>query len=654
VSIEPLPPPDEADDALLRSEQRFRLLVENVQDYAIFMLDSHGRVASWNAGAERIKGWRADEIVGRSFETFYPPEVVEEGWPQEELRRARAEGRFEDEGWRVRKDGSRFWANVVITPLLDGEGRLHGYAKVTRDLSERRDREEILRRSEEHLRLLVGSVRDYAIFMLDPDGTVLTWNAGAEAIFGYRAEEVMGRNFALFFTPTDIAAGAPARELHSALAQGRFEIEAWRLRRDGSMIWSHAVLTPVRDAEGVHRGFAKVTRDLSERRRLHELEQSSRRMNRFLAMLAHELRNPLAPIRNAVSLMHAMPGLTGPVAAIRDIIDRQLGHLVRLVDDLLDVARVTTGKIQFRREPLDLRDVARIALEAAQPLAAAREQRLTPEMAASLVPVEGDRTRLVQVLQNLLNNAVRYTPTGGTIQVGVRRDGAHAIAEVSDSGIGIAPDALERIFTLFAQEDEARQFAHGGLGIGLSLAREVVEQHGGELTAHSEGPGTGSTFTVRLPLGVESGARPNGMQPAPEIAYPSLRVLVIDDNRDSTDTMKDVLNLLGNDARGAYGAREGLEAARAFQPQVVLLDLDMPDGDGFTVLPRLRALLDGPAYVAALTGHGQIDDRSRTLAAGFQRHLIKPVPVEVLQRTLREAAAWNGDLDAQAAPAPDA
>jgi PAS domain S-box-containing protein len=652
VSVEPLPPPDEAEDALLHSEQRFRLLVENVQDYAIFMLDSHGRVASWNTGAERIKGWRADEIVGRPFETFYPPELVEQGWPQEELRRARAEGRFEDEGWRVRKDGSRFWANVVITPLLDAEGRLHGYAKVTRDLSERRDREEIMRRSEEHMRLLVGSVRDYAIFMLDPYGTVLTWNAGAEAIFGFRAEEVIGRNFSLFFTPTDVAAGIPARELRSALAQGRFEIEAWRQRSDGSLIWSHAVLTPVRDAEGVHRGFAKVTRDLSERRRLHELEQSSQRMNRFLAMLAHELRNPLAPIRNAVSLMHAMPGIAGPVASVRDIIDRQLGHLVHLVDDLLDVARVTTGKIQLRREPLDLREVARIALEAAQPLAAARHQRLAPEIGTARVPVEGDRTRLVQVLQNLLNNAVRYTPSGGSIHVSVYRAGAHAIAEVSDSGIGIAPAALERIFALFAQEDEARSFAQGGLGIGLSLAREVVEQHGGELTARSEGAGTGSTFTVRLPLGMESGAEASGLQPAVGVAPPSLRILVIDDNRDSTDTMKDVLNLLGNDARGAYGAREGLAAAREFQPHVVLLDLDMPDGDGVAVLPRLRALLDGPAYVAAMTGHGQSDDRSRTLAAGFQRHLIKPVPVEVLQQTLREAAAWC--LDAQADPAPDA
>jgi CheY-like chemotaxis protein/two-component sensor histidine kinase len=315
---------------------------------------------------------------------------------------------------------------------------------------------------------------------------------------------------------------------------------------------------------------------------------------------------------------------------------------VRLIDDLLDVARVTTGKIQLRQERLDLRDIVRMATEATQPLAAARSQQLTVDGAPRPVNVLGDPTRLVQALQNLIGNAVRYTPPGGRIDVRVRSDGAQAVVSVTDTGIGIAPDALDRIFSLFSQEDEARAFAHGGLGIGLSLARTLVEQHGGELTAHSEGPGSGSTFTLRLPLAAAAAER--APPPAAEIpAATGLRVLVIDDNRDSTDTMRDVLGLLGNDTRGAYGARDGVEAARAFQPQLVLLDLDMPDGDGFGVLKELRAVLKVPTYIAAMTGHGQSDDRARTLAAGFQRHLIKPVPVEVLQRTLHEAAAWNAD-----------
>ncbi|RYG07930.1 MAG: PAS domain S-box protein, partial [Burkholderiales bacterium] len=286
---------------------RFRLLVDAVQDYGIFMLDIDGTVMSWNSGAARLKGYLADDVIGRHFSIFYPPEAQASRWPDEELRLATLHGKYEEEGWRVRKDGTRFWANVVITALRDGDGTVTGFGKVTRDLTERREHLEALRQSEERFRLLIEGVRDYAIYMLDPQGVIRSWNSGAQLIKGYAAEEVIGRHYGMFFRQEDIAAGLPARELRDALSDGRTEEEGWRVRKDGSTFWANIVMSPIHKADGTLLGFAKVTRDMTERSRLRDLEHSSSRMNEFLAMLAHELRNPLAPIRNAVSILQLEP-----------------------------------------------------------------------------------------------------------------------------------------------------------------------------------------------------------------------------------------------------------------------------------------------------------------------------------------------------------
>ncbi|WP_043460967.1 PAS domain-containing hybrid sensor histidine kinase/response regulator [Azohydromonas australica] len=624
-----------------RSDDRFRLLVDSVQDYAIFMLDTAGCVQTWNAGAQRLKGYEADEIIGRSFETFYPAEAVERGWPQEELRRATALGRFEDEGWRVRKDGSTFWASVVITALRDARGRLVGFGKVTRDLTERKRHDEALRHSEEQFRLLMEAVKDYAIFMLDPEGRVLTWNAGARAIKGYTAGEVVGRHFSMFFTAQDVAAGAPQRELDGARCTGGLEAEGWRVRKDGTLFWANVVITPVHDDAGVLRGFAKVTRDLTEQRRMQELEHSSRRMHEFLAMLAHELRNPLAPIRNANEIMQRMPELPAPLVRVRQIIDRQLRHLTRLIDDLLDVARIVNGKIVLKTEPLDYREVVNASLDAIRPVVVSRNQRLEVALPDAPLAMRADATRISQSLQNLLNNASRYTPAGGAIRVAVRVEGSMCVTTVEDTGQGIAAAALERIFGLFEQEGPPHGHGDGGLGIGLSLARKLVELHGGALSAFSEGLGHGSRFTMLLSLEVSAHLpRPQALAEAAAPAA-SRRVLVVDDNRDSADSMVALLQLLGHEAHAVYGARAAAEAARGFRPQVVLLDLNMPDGDGFSVLRQLREVMPGPLFVAAMTGYGLETDRRRTALAGFQAHLTKPVGMEELERVLTEAAGLS-------------
>jgi PAS domain S-box-containing protein len=623
-----------------RVEQRLQLLIDAVQDYAIFVLDPQGRIESWNAGAQELKGYSRDEVLGRHFSLFYPPEVVEAGWPEEELRRARQFGRFEDEGWRLRKDGSRFWANVTITALHEG-GELTGFAKITRDLTERRAAEEKLRASEQRLSLLVDNVRDYAIFMLDADGIVRSWNAGAQAMNGYTAEEIVGRPFRVLYPPEEARAGSAEAELEAARATGRVEREGWRMRKDGSLYWVNAVVTAIRDEQGRLLGFAKVTRDMSERRRLEELERSSQRMNEFLAMLAHELRNPLAPIRNAVTIMQ-LETLTSPVLRnCRDVIDRQLTHVTRLVDDLLDVGRLTTGKIKLRRELLRFSDVVVRSVETVRPLVQARRHELRVEQPEEPVYVNGDSTRLSQVLQNLLVNAARYTPEGGRIELKVRPEDAFFLVTVSDNGRGIEPGQLEHIFELFMQADSAAHTSESGLGIGLTLARSLTEMHGGTLEAASEGLGRGSTFTLRLPR-AQTGEASEQETPA-ERPAPGLKVLVVDDNRDSADSASDILRLLGHEVECAYEGRSALETARRLQPDVVMLDLAMPGLDGF----ETRRLLQSQpglekAYMVAMTGFGNEDDRRRTRAAGFDAHLVKPVELDALISLLNEARGRRG------------
>jgi PAS domain S-box-containing protein len=623
-------------------EQRLQLLIDAVVDYGIFLLDPDGRVMSWNSGAEKLKGYTREEIVGQHFSVFYPREAVESGWPDEELRRARERGRFEDEGWRLRKDGTRFWANVVITALYGPMGELTGFAKITRDLTERRRHEEELRASEERFRLLVGSVRDYAIFMLDPDGIVRSWNAGAQAIKGYEAGEIIGRHFSVFYTPADRHAGKPAAELAAARANGRVEDEGWRVRKDGTLFWANVVVSAAYSPNGELIGFSKVTRDMSDRTRLEELESSSRRMNEFLAMLAHELRNPLAPIRNAVTIMQ-LETLASPVLRnCRDVIDRQLSHVTRLVDDLLDVGRLSTGKIKLRKEMIRLSDVVTRSTEAVRPMMAARRHHLEIVQPTQALYVNGDSTRLAQVLQNLLVNAAKFTPEGGRIELVLDSDESFVNIQVRDNGRGIDPVDLDRIFQLFMQGEGGNNApAESGLGIGLTLARTLVEMHGGSIEAASPGLGAGATFSVRLP--VAQAATSHGEAPAPGEDPGGLRVLVVDDNRDSADSATDVLRLLGNQVEAAYDGESAIAAARKFRPGMVLLDLAMPGMDGYETRRRMRAepvLQD--TYFVAMTGFGNEDDKRRTRAAGFDAHMTKPVELDALMSLLNEARERAG------------
>jgi CheY-like chemotaxis protein/two-component sensor histidine kinase len=382
---------------------------------------------------------------------------------------------------------------------------------------------------------------------------------------------------------------------------------------------------------------------MSERRRLQELESSSRRMNEFLAMLAHELRNPLAPIRNAVTIMQ-LETLASPVLRnCRDVIDRQLTHVTRLVDDLLDVGRLTTGKIRLRKELLRLSDVVGRSVETARPVIAARRHVLEVDQPGEPVYVNGDATRLSQVLQNLLVNAAKYTPEGGRIALRVALEGSFVILQVQDNGRGIAPEHLESIFQLFMQaESGTSAAAESGLGIGLTLARSLTEMHGGMIEAASAGLGQGSTFTVRLPRSGQP-APAEDRQDHEDEGGSGLRVMVIDDNQDSADSACDVLRLLGHRVECAYDGGSGVVAAARFKPHMILLDLAMPGMDGYETRRQLRAdPASVQAYLVAMTGFGNEDDKKRTRDAGFDAHLTKPVELDALMSLLNEVRGRAG------------
>jgi PAS domain S-box-containing protein len=616
----------------------FAQLVREVRDYAIFMLDAGGRIASWNAGAERIKGYAAADIIGQHFSVFYPEEARQRRIPDEQLQIATARGRFEDEGWRIRKDGVRFWANVVITALRDETGGLRGFAKITRDLTERRRQEEELRRSQERFRLLVEGVKDYAMFMLDREGRIASWNAGAERIKGYKAHEVVGRHFSVFYPREAIDKKWPEQELAMAREHGRFDDEVLRVRKDGSSFWADVTITPLYDQHGELLGYAKVTRDLTDRKRVEALEKAERRTNEFLAMLAHELRNPLAPISNALHLLAKKPASDPTEQWVRGVLQRQAGQMARLVDELLDVSRITRGSISLDMKPLDARNAVRTAFDASRQWMEARRHAATLQLPEEAVAVHADEARLSQVVQALLQNAAQFTPERGSIEVELRRKGHEAVIRVKDSGIGMNPELLSSAFELFKQGHQALHRPQGGLGLGLTLVQRLVGMHGGTVQAHSAGPDRGSEFTVRLPLAqVPAQEAQVEEKPAPPMA--PRKVLVVDDNQDAAGALKLLLESDGHEVKIASDGMSGLALARAYKPDYVLLDIGLPRLNGYEIAASLRAdaaLKD--LVIVAITGYGQVHDRARTAAVGFDHHLTKPVEFTTLQEIFRARA----------------
>ncbi|HEY3499840.1 MAG TPA: PAS domain S-box protein [Polyangiaceae bacterium] len=968
-----------------------RLFVESVADYAMFLLSTEGHVATWNRGAETIMGYAVQEIVGQHFSRFYPPEDRAAGKPEQELRTARDFGRVEDEGWRLRKDGTRFWANTIITAIRGESGELRGFGKVTRDLTAKRMADEKLRRSEQELRrseerfrLLVENIGDYAIYLLDVEGRVSTWNVGAERMKGYAASEIIGRNFAVFFPPEDIAQGKPARELEAARASGRFEDEGWRVRKDGTRFWANAIVTALRDGSGKLLGFAKITRDLTVRRETEEkgrelareqaaraaaeegerrvreseeryralsdrlsvifegvgdvimahdstgrvvfansmavrlfgfesrevilrgpgdpiserfdvfdeadlplppsrrpmtrvlggaesgsavlhlrdrssgeerwvfaraskvsggggepdlvitiwhdvtaerrqerharllaeataalsgsldeaqmlqalasalvpalgdwcsvallregelepaalvhvdadrrvsaarlerellaarerefgpwhvartgeaqvlnvtdelisslfagpardravtgaalfapvmlrgqligvmtffrenralgydpshvalvgtlgeragtaiesarlyaeaqgaakrAEEASRAKDEFLATVSHELRTPLSSILGWAQLLKNRvtdPALVKPI----DVIHRNANAQVKIIDDILDVSRVITGKFQVEPRPTDLVPVVRDALEVVRPSALAKQIELQFKPEREFVLLVADPERLQQVVWNLLSNAVKFTPTGGKVVVTLRHDDSQVVLSITDTGTGIDPAFLPFVFDRFRQADGSPTRRIGGLGLGLSIVKHVVELHGGTVAAASEGLGAGSTFTITLPIRTPD--MPSVI-PLPAVSAATsgiscLKILVVDDDEDARAATGAALTERGAMIEQAATAEQAFGAFRSFRPDVLVSDIGMPGEDGYSLIGRIRALPvreGGTTPAIALTAFVRAGDAAKATAAGYTKHVGKPVDHEVLSSLIAELAGRN-------------
>ena len=616
---------------------QFQQLVSGVKDYAMFTLDATGHVTSWNDGAETIKGYKAAEILGQHFSRFYEPQAVADDWPAQELKIAAGQGRLEDEGWRLRKDGTRFWASVVITALRDSSGRLVGFLKITRDLSERRRHEEVLRNSEERFRLLVEEVEDHAIFMLDAEGVVASWNLGAERMEGYSAAEIMGRHFSCFFAP-DVAAGdLPGQLIARAARSGSVEAEVQLVRKNGSQFSANITISAMYDRDRRLRGFAKIVRDLTERNRVTALEQSHESAHVFLAMLSHELRNPLAPLMTSVDILR-MRNVNDPVVQqTSDVIARQVQHLTRLVDDLMDVSRITSGRIALSHAAIEIAVPVARAIELSRALIDNRGHALRLSLPEQPLIVDGDLTRLTQVMVNLLNNAAKYTPKGGRIELSVTEDNGSVVVSVRDTGSGMPSELVPRVFDLFTQGKRSLDRVEGGLGVGLTLVKKIVELHGGTVTAHSEGIDRGSEFVVRLPR--DSGARATGAavpdRRSAGAHLQQLRILVVDDNKDAAESLAILLELWGHEARRAHDGATALQLGASYRPDVIFLDIGLPGMDGYEVASRLRQMPEtSAATLIAVTGYGQEEDRRRSRRAGFDQHLVKPVAPESLQSLL--------------------
>jgi PAS domain S-box-containing protein len=490
-------------------------------------------------------------------------------------------------------------------------------------------------------RMLVDSVKDYALFILDPAGNVTTWNTGAERIKGYAASEIIGSHFSRFYPESDVRAGKCELELRVAARDGRFEDEGWRVRKDGSRFWANVVLSAIRDDLGNLLGFSKVTRDLTDRRRAEEetaarkvAEQANRTKDEFLAMLGHELRNPLAPIMSALQLLK----LRGDKESAHEhqVIERQVKQMTHLIDDLLDVSRISRGKIELKKVPIDLRAALANATEIAIPLFDRKRQDFEVQVPPHSLVVEGDEARLTQVFANLLTNAAKYTNEGGRIALTVRHNKTHIIVEVRDNGIGIEPALLRRVFELFVQGYQDADRADGGLGIGLTLVRSLVLLHGGEVEAHSAGPDLGSTFTVRLPavdqeleLEPEPTPAPSGLA---AVEHSKRRqILLVDDNEDARLLLAEVLGAFGHKVKSAADGPAALAMLETFKPDVAILDIGLPGMNGYELATRIR---DMPGHkklrLLALTGYGQPQDATHSRAAGFDVHLVKPIDVHRL------------------------
>jgi PAS domain S-box-containing protein len=680
------------------SEELYRLLVDSAQDYGIMALDEAGLVVTWNPGAQRIFGYAEHEIVGRHFSLFFTPEQIARGIPEQELAEARARGRAEDDRWQVRKDGSRFFASGITMPM---QGRVRGYAKVTRDLTERKRAEEQQFALQEQI--AVERARLEEVLRQMPAGVLIAEAPSGRLVMGNAFIEKWLRH--PFIPAADVSGYSAYKGLH---LDGRpYEPHEWPLARtirtgetivdeemyylrgDGTRAFLLVSSGPVRDPAGNLIAAVTAFNDATDRRAAeqeraellrreqaarHEAEAAMRLRDEFLATVSHELRTPLTAILLWARILRGGALKDGDRAEALETVERAAEAQSHLIADLLDVSRMMAGTMRLALREVELSAVVESAMEAVRPTADAKGQALRADVDRSVGVVRADPDRLQQVVWNLLSNAVKFTPPGGRIDVATRREGAVVRIVVADNGPGIAADFLPFVFDRFRQAESGTTRLHGGLGLGLTISRQLVEMHGGTLRAESPGTGGGSTFTVELPLaagtGVVAGAglvsglvsssagATGAVGPAPAAGLAGdvlqgVRVLVVEDEADTRRVVAWVLEQAGAHVTAVSSAPEAMAALAAapagHAPDVLLSDVAMPGEDGYALIRRVRAAeaarragAGGVAVAgipaAALTAYARAEDRARALSAGFQDHVTKPVePAQLIAVVARLA-----------------
>jgi PAS domain S-box-containing protein len=663
-------------------------------DDAIVSKTLDGHIQSWNAGAVRIFGYQAHEVIGKPITIIIPPELHEEEHHiLDQVRRGKRIDHFDT--IRVTKDGRRISISLTVSPIHDSRGNVVGASKVARDISAQKAAEQALRESERRLaaeadalaRLVEWSTRLWRssdlndglheiliavtgllgaekgnIQLLDPKGETLSIavQQGFEQDFLDFFREVSAADNSACgralrsgerIVIEDVETDDPFEPFRAVARAANFRsvVSAPLLRADGTplgMVSTHFRIVHRPTDQELRRLdlYLRQAADFIQRCKLEQILQQSeealreadRRKDEFLALLAHELRNPLAPIRYALAANKKANGTPEQQRRAEEVIERQVSHMSRLLDDLLDISRVTRGKLELKKGPCELTLVIGAAIETARPILDAKHHTLSLDLPKQAVRLEADAIRLSQVFSNLLINAAKYTDSGGHIQVRATHEGREVVVAIRDNGIGISAEMIPRLFTMFSQADAALDRAEGGLGIGLSLVRGLVTLHGGSIEARSEGIGRGSEFIVRIP--VRTPLESPDIEATADVPVPGagLKILVVDDSRDAADTCAILLELSGHHVQTAYTGQRALELAETFRPHVLLLDIGIPDLDGYQLAKKVRAAPWGRATVLiAVTGWGQEEDRRRAFEAGFNHHLTKPIAAETVESLIQ-------------------
>ena len=630
-----------------RAHQRrelFRVTLRSIGD-AVITTDTRGCITDLNEVAESLTGWSHNDAIGQSLDRVF--NIVNEVTRQpveNPATRALREGvvvGLANHTLLIRKDGQECPIDDSAAPIRNEFGYVSGCVLIFRDVTAQRLIERNKASQLLMARLLASIVESSndAIISKSLDGTIQSWNAAAETLFGYTSAHAVGKHISLIIPPERIA---EEDKIIARLKEGeRIEhFETERVRSDGQHLTVSLTISPLKDDSGNVIGASKIARDVTERRRLEDslrklaadLSETDRRKNEFLATLAHELRNPLAPISNMIEVVKRAGNNGEMLKQAHETIERQLAQMVRLVDDLLDLNRITHDRLELRRSDVELATVIEQAVEVARPLIDAAGQKLTIDLPDEAIYLNADQARLAQVFGNLLNNSCKYTKPNGAISLSARRNGNDEVSvSVRDNGAGIPPDKIDSIFDMFMQVDRSSDRSQSGLGIGLTLVKRLVEMHGGSIEVHSAGEEQGSEFVVHLPIISKPALTAAPVSRVTPESLSQRRILIVDDNRDSADSLAMLFEITGNQTYLAHDGVEALESIEKYHPEVVLLDIGLPKLDGHEVCRRVREQPWGKDIrIIALTGWGQEEDRRKSEEAGFNGHLVKPVDYDKL------------------------